>query len=135
MKYFLVKTDPQTYAVDEFEKDQEIIWSGVRNPQAVLYLKQMKPGDMVFIYHSQKETAIVGLARVQGNSRPDPDDKKSWLVDLVFIKKFPTPYITLQQVKKTGKFDNFRLIKQGRLSVMDVPDDVIYYLQQQGLIF
>ncbi len=135
MQYFLAKTDPETYSINDFEKDKEIIWSGVRNAQAVIFLKKMEKGDRVFIYHSQGEAAIVGLAEVVGNSRPDPDDKKSWLVDFIFIKKFSQPFITLQQIKREGKFSDFRLVKQSRLSVMDVPINVLEFFKKQGLDF
>lgn len=135
MKYFLAKTDPQTYSIDQFEKDKEIIWSGVKNPQAVLFLKKMEKGDRVFIYHSQGEASIVGLAEVQEAGRPDPDDAKSWLIDFVFIKKFSPPFITLQQIKREGTFPDFRLIKQSRLSVMDVPNEVLNFFKQHKLFF
>ncbi len=134
MKYYLAKTDPETYSIDDFEKFGTDVWDGVRNPQAVIFLKQMQPGDKILIYHSKGESSIRGLAEVVGNSRPDPNDKRSWLVDMKFLKKFDPPYITLQQVKATGKFLNFRLVKQGRLSVMDVPEEFISWLKQQGLV-
>lgn len=133
MNYFLAKTDPQTYSIDQFEKDKEVIWSGVRNPQAIIFLKKMEKGDKVFIYHSQGEAAIVGLAEVQGIGRSDPDDKKSWLVDFAFVKKFSEPFITLQQIKATQKFENFRLVRQSRLSVMDIPENFLSWLKQQGI--
>lgn len=133
MKYFLAKTDPQTYSIDDLAKDKSTTWDGVRSPQAVIFLRAMQKGDRVLIYHSQGETTIVGLAEVVGNSRPDPKDTKSWLVDFAFIKKFHPPFITLQQIKSTGKFPEFRLVKQARLSTMDVPDNVIVWLKRQGL--
>ncbi|HEX8965844.1 MAG TPA: EVE domain-containing protein [Patescibacteria group bacterium] len=135
MNYFLAKTDPETYSIDQFEKDREIIWSGVKNPQAIQFLKKMEKGDRVFIYHSQGEAAIVGLAEVAGNSRPDPEDKKSWLIDFIFLKKYSQPYITLQDIKKTEKFSDFRLVKQSRLSVMDIPQDVLKFFKEKGLEF
>src|SRR5579871_5677854 len=122
MKYFLAKTDPQTYSIDDLERDKTTTWDGVKNPQAVIFLKQMQPGDKVLIYHSQGEASIVGLAQVIGNSRPDPKEKRSWLVDFKFLKKFGQPFVNLQQIKATGKFDDFRLVRQGRLSTMDVPE-------------
>lgn len=133
MKYYLAKTDPDTYSIDDFEKFGIDVWDGVRNPQAVNFLKQMKPKDKVFIYHSQGEGTIRGLAEVVGNSRPDPKDQRSWLVDFKFLKKYDLPYITIQQVKETKKFNDFRLVTNSRLSVMDVPDNVIDWLKDQGL--
>lgn len=133
MKYFLAKTDPETYSIDNLEKDRQTTWDGVRNPQALIFLKQMQKGDRLLIYHSQGQSAIVGLAEVVGNSRPDPKDAKSWLVDVKFIKKFHEPFITLKQIKQTGKFSTFRLVYQSRLSTMDVPENFIAWLKEQGL--
>ncbi len=134
MTYFLAKTDPDTYSIENLKREGATTWNGVRNPQAVQVLKAMKKGDRVLIYHSQGQSAIVGLARVIGNSRPDPADAKSWLVDLKFQKKFPEPYITLSEVKQSKKFDAFALIKQGRLSIMEVPAPFITWLKQKGLV-
>lgn len=131
MKYFLAKTDPKTYAIDDLEKDKQTTWDGVRNPQAVEFLKQMQKGDKVFIYHSQGGGAIVGMAEVIGNSRPDPKDAKSWLVDLKFIKKFLEPFVTIKDIKSVGKFADFRLVTQSRLSTMDVPDRVLAFLKER----
>jgi predicted RNA-binding protein with PUA-like domain len=133
MKYFLAKTDPHTYSIDELEKEKTTTWNGVRNAQAVIFLKQMDKGDKVLIYHSQGESSIVGLAEVTGNSRPDPHDSKSWLVDFKFIKKFKAPYITLQEIKATNKFPTFLLVKNSRLSTMIVPEEVVEYLTKKGL--
>ncbi len=93
----------------------------------------MLPGDKVFIYHSQGQAAIVGLAEVIGNSRPDPDDKKSWLVDFKFLRKYSEPFITLQKIKASNRFQEFRLVKQSRLSTMDVPESFIIWLNEQGI--
>ncbi len=133
MNYFLAKTDPDTYSIDDLAKEKQTTWSGVRNPQAVQALKSMRKGDKVLIYHSQGESSIVGLASVTGNSRPDPKDTKSWLVDFKFIKKFKEPFITLADIKATKKFDNFVLVRQGRLSTMEVPAAFIVWLKQKGL--
>ncbi|MDQ3099438.1 MAG: EVE domain-containing protein [bacterium] len=134
MKYFLAKTDPETYDIDDLERDGTTTWDGVKAPQAVIFLKQMEPGDRVLIYHSQGQATIVGLAEIVGKSRPDPKEPRSWLVDFKFLKKFKEPLITLQQIKASGKFNDFRLVKQGRLSTMDVPEDFIDYLKKQGVV-
>jgi len=133
MNYFLAKTDPDTYGIDDLVKEKITTWSGVRNPQAVNVLKSMKRGDTVLIYHSQGQSAIVGLASVVGSSRPDPKDSKSWLVDFKFIKKFKEPFITLADIKASKKFDNLALIKQGRLSTIELPAAFINWLKQKGL--
>jgi len=131
MQYFLAKTEPDTYSIDHFAKDKTAPWDGVRNPQAVKFLKQMQKGDMVLIYHTGGEKSIVGLGKVAGNSRPDPKDERSWLVDFTFVKKFSPPFVTLQEIKQIGRFHDFRLVRQSRLSVMPVPEDVIHWLKKE----
>lgn len=126
--YFLAKTDPETYSITDFAKENTTTWSGVRNAQAVQALKQMKKGDKVLIYHSQGEAAIVGLAKVVGNSKADPKDPKSWLVDFTLLKIFKNP-ITLKEIKDSGKFADFALVRQSRLSTMAVPSKFITWLQ------
>src|ERR1700679_1298288 len=104
MNYFLAKTEPHAYSIDDLEKEKITIWNGIKNPQAVKALKAMKKGDRVLIYHSGGEAAIRGLAEVAGKSRPDPKNEKSWLVDFKFIRKFNEPYITLRDIKGLGEF-------------------------------
>jgi predicted RNA-binding protein with PUA-like domain len=138
MKYFLAKSDPEEYGIDDLERDKVAEWDGVRNPAAVLVLKSMKHGDRVLIYHSQGEKTIVGLVEVTGDSRPDPKDPKSWLVKFKFIRKFNEPHVTLSQIKQSGLFgkdagDNaFRLTYQSRLSTMHVPQGFIEWLKKQS---
>ena len=64
MRYFLAKTDPETYSIDQLEKEKRTSWDGVNNPQAVRAIRDMQPGDKVFIYHSGGLSAVVGLAKV-----------------------------------------------------------------------
>lgn len=133
MNYFLAKTDPGTYSIDDFAKEKVTTWSGVRNPTAVLVLKSMQKGDRVFIYHSQGEGAIRGLAEVVGNSRPDPKDVKSWLVDFKFLRSYAEPYVTIKDVKSSGLFPDFQLVTQSRLSTMRVPTPVVTWLKKKKL--
>ena len=130
MQYFLAKTDPENYSILDFEKEKQTTWSGVRNAQAVAALKAMKKGDKVFIYHSG-EGSIVGLASVIGNSRPDIKDERSWLVDFKFIKKFKEPFVNLRQIKETNLFNNFALVRQGRLSTMAVQENCVDWLKKK----
>lgn len=134
MKYFLAKTDPETYSIDDLARDKQTDWDGVKNPQAVIFLKQMKNGDRVLIYHSQGESTIVGLAEVVGDGKPDPKEPRSWLPTLKFVKKFKEPYVTLAEVKQSDKFSDFRLVRQSRLSTMDCPPNFIEWLNERGVL-
>lgn len=123
MNYFLAKTDPETYSIDDLAKEKKTTWDGVRNPAARLHIKSMKPGDILFIYHSQGEAMIVGLARVTSEARDDAKDPKSSVMDIEFICKLePEEYVTLHEIKESHEFDDWLLVRQGRLSTMPVPE-------------
>ncbi len=130
MNYFLAKTDPETYSIDDLENEGRTVWDGVRNPTALRAIKEMRPGDEVIIYHSQGQAAIVGWARVMSEPRPDPNDAKSWVVDFEFVAKLPNP-ITLQTIKASHLFDDWLLVRQGRLSTMSAPAQFIEWLKEQ----
>ena len=130
MAYFLAKTDPGTYSIDDLERDRTTTWDGVRNAAALQAIRAMRPGDEVLIYHSQGEAAIVGLARVISEPRPDPKDSKSWVVDVAFVRRLEQP-VTLREIKESHLFDDWSLVRQGRLSTMGVPDNVIAWLKEK----
>jgi len=131
MAYFLAKTEPGTYSIDDLKRDKQTEWDGVRNPAAVNAIKSMKPGDQLIIYHSGSDRAVVGLAEVISAPRPDEDDNRSWLMDVKYIQHAKQP-VTLKQVKDSGQFDDMALVRQGRLSTMSVPDAFWVWLQEQG---
>jgi predicted RNA-binding protein with PUA-like domain len=133
MAYFLGKTDPESYAIDDLARDGTTVWDGVRNAQAVQVIKTMSPGDILLIYHSQGEAAIVGLAEITSAPRPDPSEPKSWVVDVRFRAKLATP-ITLREIKATHAFDDWSLIRQGRLSTMAVPEPFVIWLRGRGVL-
>ncbi|HVB23234.1 MAG TPA: EVE domain-containing protein [Ktedonobacteraceae bacterium] len=130
MAYFLAKTDPDSYSIDDLERDRETVWDGVRNAQALQVIREMRPGNDVLIYHSQGEAAIVGLARVVSEPRPDPNDNKSWVVDVAFEGRFAQP-VTLREIKESHLFDDWKLVRQGRLSTMSVPENVVEWLKEK----
>ncbi len=133
MQYFLAKTDPSTYSINDFQKEKITIWNGVKNAQAVQALKTMKKGDRVLIYHSQGEGSIRGLAIVTKQIGQDPENSKSWLVELKLQKVFLEPFITLRQIKNSKKFPELKLVTQSRLSIMVLPIEFITWLKQQKL--
>jgi predicted RNA-binding protein with PUA-like domain len=128
MAYFLAKTDPDTYPIDQLEKDHKTVWDGVRNPQAVKAIRSMKPGDKVFIYHSMGQAAVLGLAKVLSEARDDPKDPKSAVVDLEFLFRFPQP-TTLTEIKATQRFNDWSLVRQSRLSTMAAPEDFVDWMR------
>lgn len=128
MAYFLAKTDPDDYPVDQFEKDKKTVWNGVKNPQAVRAIRAMRPGDVVFIYHSGGESAVQAVAKVVSPPRDDPDEPKSAVVDLEFLARLERP-VSLQQIKKSGLFNDWALVRQSRLSTMAAPDSFAAFVR------
>jgi len=131
MTYFLAKTDPETYSLEDLERDQTTTWDGVRSPQAVRVIRDMQPGDEILLYHSMGEAAIVGLARVVSEPRQDPAEQKSWVVDVAFVRRL-TRQVTLREIKTSHLFDDWSLVRQSRLSTMSVPDAFVAWLKEQG---
>jgi predicted RNA-binding protein with PUA-like domain len=83
MRYFLAKSEPGVYSIDDLESDGHTSWDGVTNSQAVRAIRAMRTGDRVFIYiyHSGGVSAVVGLAKVISEPRDDPKNPKSAVVD------------------------------------------------------
>ena len=130
MKYFLAKTDPETYSIDDLERDRQTVWDGVNNAQAVRAIREMRPGDRVFIYHSGGHSAVVGLATVRSEPRDDPKNPKSAVVDLEFAGRVDPP-VTLAEIKQSGQFNDWALVRQGRLSTMTAPDSFARWLGER----
>jgi predicted RNA-binding protein with PUA-like domain len=131
MKYFLAKTDPETYSIDQLEKEKKTVWDGVKNPQAVRAIREMRPSDKVFIYHSGGLSAIVGLARVVSEPRPDPKNPKSAVVDLEFLGRIEPP-VSLAEIKQSKLFDDWALVRQGRLSTMAAPESFVEWMRKKN---
>jgi predicted RNA-binding protein with PUA-like domain len=132
--YFLAKTDPDTYSIDDFIKEKVTLWDGVHNYQAVNVIKSWKPGDYVFIYHSMGQAKIVGLSKVVDEPRPDENDprKISWFANLELVRTYPEDQqVSLKEVKASGKFDDFALVRQSRLSTMACPKKFVDWLEKE----
>jgi predicted RNA-binding protein with PUA-like domain len=128
MTWFLAKTEPGVYSIDQLEKDKRTVWDGVTNPQAVNAIREMRKGDRVLIYHSGGVSAIVGVAKVVEAGRDDPKNPKSAVVDLEYSRRVDPP-VTLAEVKQSNQFNDWALVRQGRLSTMKVPEAFIDWLR------
>jgi len=131
MNYFLAKTEPGTYSLDDLERDGRTTWDGVTNPQAVRAIREMRPGDVVFIYHSGGVTSVVGMAVVKSQPRDDAKNPKSAVVDLKFAGRLESP-VTLAEIKQSGKFDDWALVRQGRLSTMAAPEKFVAWMRARN---
>ena len=118
MNYWFVKSEPSKYSWDQFLKDKETTWDGVRNFAARNNLKAMMKGDRVFFYHSNEGLALVGIAEVVKEAYQDPttDDPNWVVVDLRPLKSIPNP-VTLADIKAEKDLQEMDLVRLGRLSV------------------
>ena len=130
MQYYLAKTDPETYSVDDLEREGKTVWDGVSNPQALRAIREMRPGDRVFIYHSGGKSAVVGLARVISEPRTDPKKPNLPVVDLQFERRLDPP-TSLQEIKESKQFNDWSLVRQGRLSTMAAPDSFAEWMRKK----
>ncbi len=123
MAYWLLKTDPDTYSYDDLERDKKTVWDGIANNLALIHMREMRKGDLALIYHTGDEKQIVGFAEIASDPYPDPKegDAKLVVVDVKPRKRLPHP-VSLAQIKANKAFQDFLLVKMGRLSVMPVTD-------------
>ena len=151
MNYWLIKTEPGTYSIDDLERDGRTPWDGVRNPRARNYMKEMKEGDLVIFYHSSAEPpGAAGIAKVVREAYPDPSqfDKKSkyydeqskadaprwWLVDVGFVEKLER-LVSLHEIKAEAALANMVLVNNSRLSVQPVEKsefDLVKQMAKRG---
>jgi predicted RNA-binding protein with PUA-like domain len=130
MNYFLAKTEPGTYSIDDLEREKRTAWEGVSNPQAVRAIRAMRPGDRVFIYHSGGASSVVGISIVRSEPRDDPKNPKSAVVDLEFAGRIEPP-VTLAEIKQSGEFADWPLVRQGRLSTMAAPEKFVAWMRER----
>jgi len=122
MNHWLMKTEPGTYSWDDLMRDKKTGWDGVRNFQARNNLKAMKKGDLVFVYHSGDDKAVIGIAKITKENYPDPKDNEWVAVEIAPVKVLKKP-VTLAQIKADKRFTNMALVRSSRLSVQPVRPD------------
>jgi predicted RNA-binding protein with PUA-like domain len=123
MAYWLLKSEPSSYAWDRLVSDGRTHWDGVRNAQALNNLRAMKLGDRAFFYHSNEGKEIVGIAEVVKTFYPDPADKtgKLGIVDIKPVMPTAVP-VGLKAMRANPRLSGLSLLKQSRLSVCPVSE-------------
>lgn len=138
MNYWLFKSEPNCYSINDLERDKVQAWDGVRNYQARNMLRdEIKKGDKILFYHSScAEPAVVGLCEIVKEGYPDatafdptsehpdlksdPENPRWFMVDLKFEAKFKTP-VSLSQMKEMHEFSGMKLLQKGnRLSLFPI---------------
>ena len=136
-KYWLMKSEPDVYSIDDLERDGKTFWDGVRNYQARNFMRdEMKTGDLVLFYHSNANPpGVAGLGRVAKEGYPDhtahdpedphydpksdPANPRWFMVDVEFVEKFDQ-IVPLGQLREVDGLNDMLLNKRSRLSVQPV---------------
>ena len=121
--YFLIKSEPDVWSIDQQKKagQKGAAWDGVRNFQAENYLKKMRTGDLCYFYHSNIGKEIVGIVEVIKEAFVDKTDKKKRFVAVqVRFKEYLKYPVSLEKIKKNRSISHLPLIRQSRLSVMPI---------------
>ncbi|HEX8273328.1 MAG TPA: EVE domain-containing protein [Longimicrobiaceae bacterium] len=137
MRHWLLKTEPESYSIEDLRRDGSTFWNGVRNYQARNFMRDdMKVGDPVLFYHSNSEPpGVAGIARVSREAYPDhtaldpespyfdpkagPDDPRWHMVDVEFVEAFPR-LLPLDEIRAAPGLQKMPLVNKSRLSVQPV---------------
>jgi predicted RNA-binding protein with PUA-like domain len=148
-QYWLVKSEPGVYSIDDLARDKRTSWEGVRNYQARNYLKAQHKGDRVLFYHSNcDEPGVVGVAEVaaeayaDGNAfdpdskyfdpKSNPADPTWFMTDLKFVAKFPRT-VSLRELQNYPQLEGMVVTRKGnRLSVTPVDEEHFNFIVQQA---
>lgn len=120
---WLLKTEPEEYSWDDLVRDGETVWDGVRAPVAQHNISLMETGDLVFIYHTGRERAIRGMGEVTVSPYAVEDMGKSDRKEKVFkvaARQALSRPVTLKEIKESGLFPDWELVRLPRLSVIPV---------------
>jgi len=131
MAYWLMRSEPDVYGWDHLVRDGGTEWDGVRNYTARNFLKDMKPGDLAFFYHSQKDKAAVGVMEITRAWQPDGADGQWASVRVEPREKLARP-VTLAAIKTEPRLAKLEMVRQSRLSVTPVRDEEWKLLLEMG---
>ena len=123
-KYWLVKSEPDTYSFDQLVADKRTVWDGIRSFEARNNLRAMSKGDLLLFYHSNEGKAVVGIARVAREAYPDPTaEGEDWsAVDIEPVVPLKAP-VELEVIRSDPSLVDIALLKRSRLSVVPVSEE------------
>jgi predicted RNA-binding protein with PUA-like domain len=148
-QYWLLKTEPGSYSIDDLARDKRTFWNGIRNYQARNLLRdEIQVGDGILVYHSSADPpGVAGLATVVKAGYPDPtaldpkspyfdekasnEDPRWFMIDIEFQERFPA-LVPLQTVKETPGLEQMVLTNKSRLSVQPVKPEEFAIIVQLG---
>src|ERR1700753_2313147 len=119
---YLLKSEPDVYSFDDLLRDGETVWDGIKNPQALITLRNMKKGEMCVIYHSNEGKAAVGTAKVLSVELAPPSKMTTPIVRLKAGKRLKREK-PLAEIREAAVFQGSLLFRQFRLSVVPLTDE------------
>ena len=127
---YLLKSEPDKYSYDDLLRDGETIWDGIKNPQALITLRNMKRGEPCIIYHSNEGKAAVGLAKVVSVELAPPVPPSKMTTPIVKIKagKRLKREKSLDEIRSAGVFQGSIMFRQFRLSVVPLTQEQFDWL-------
>lgn len=125
MNYWLLKTEPAVYSYSDLERDKKAVWDGVTSPGGLFQIKQIKKGDVAFIYHTGDEKQVVGIAEIISDPYVDPtaNNPRLYVFEIKPKKRLKIP-VTLEQIKADKRFKDSHLVNEPRLSVQPMPEEL-----------
>lgn len=146
--YWLMKSEPDVYSIDDLERDGTTPWEGVRNYEARNNMQEMEKGDLVLFYHSAtRPPGVAGVAEVVKEAYPDyyaflsdhpyhdeksdPDDPTWYMVEVGFVEKFDAP-VLLDEIKERKTLADMVLVNRSRLSVQPVRKQEFEMVRRMG---
>jgi predicted RNA-binding protein with PUA-like domain len=132
MKYWILKTEPETYSFQDLLSDKVTSWDGVRNYQARNNIRAMSKGDLAIIYESVGPKAAVGIAKVASTPYKEEKAEGDWAtVDIAAVKSLANP-ISLSTMKEDKILKNLILVKNSRLSVCPLTEKEFQLIIKKG---
>jgi predicted RNA-binding protein with PUA-like domain len=132
-----VKTEPGSYGYADLEREGRTVWDGVANALARIHLRAMREGDLVLVYHTGDEKAVVGVARVAAGPRAPtplpPDDHAAVVVDLAAVSR-ASPPVPADDLRDERSCRDLALFRIPRLSVMPVSLEAYATIARKGAL-
>jgi predicted RNA-binding protein with PUA-like domain len=134
LSHWLVKSEPSAYAWEQLVKERRTLWTGVRNFTARNHLAAMQKGDLVLYYHSGEGKAVVGVAKVTSEAKPDPTAKadEGWVAPEIAPVKALAATVSLAAIKAEPSLRDIPLVRLSRLSVMPIPKPAFQRILAMG---
>jgi predicted RNA-binding protein with PUA-like domain len=122
MKSWVFLADPDTYGWNELVDEGDAVWDGVKNAVAQRHMRACEKGDIAFIYHTAPDKAIVGIAKVTGEHRPDPKNDERIVLDVKAVKPLKRP-LPLAELKNDAVLSGMSFVKMPRVAVQPINDE------------